>query len=80
MNRRDVFGRVLGMTAAAVALAKLKEPRKSEPKDYGLTDLKYEGKPLVSTSTQTMPYYCARCRGQMYGRYDGLSHICRCHS
>ena len=88
MNRREVFGRLAGMTAAVASLARIKAPRKAEAKDYGYGFLSYEGKKLKSdeygyvqvhgvNSTTTLPLFCGQCNGQIYGWYDGRSHVCR---
>ena len=71
MNRREAFGRIAGMTAAAAALARLKMPRKAEPQDYGFTQITYEGasiQPALHTvSTQVCPTtmygVCGKCGG-----------------
>ena len=82
MNRREVFGRIAGMTAAAVALAQLKGEMKREvtPADLGLEPVVVHGKTMfasISTSTQVNVHHCWRCGGQTYGIYDGRG-ICKC--
>lgn len=94
MNRREVFGRLAGITAAAAALARIKAPRKAEAKDYGFNGLSVDGKPAVfdqyaavSTSTYTTAVVststyptlmCSTCHGQVYGYSPIGTRICGC--